>query len=418
MSLGVCVIFLVVALAGESLHDHPLSADSLLWTALGAVLSGAAAAALIHVAMLRPLSRLEARVRGALQASPIRDDAKAVGEPAWPGLGEAVERMQGGLDAARRAAVEREARLNAIFSNAAVGLGVIGAEGTFEQVNGRLAEMLGYAPEEMIGHIGVDIVHPDDLLEILPSLDRRTELREVDMFRVEVRCARKDGGLIWTDLSASGLRGPEGALDAIILVAVDVTETKRVQAELAALSRRDSLTDLANRRAFEEVLEREWRRSLRTGRSVGIVMCDVDRFKTYNDEYGHLAGDECLKQLADVLRQCFRDGVDLAARWGGEEFAVIVVETDAEEMAECSERLRARVEEVALPRPGQTPDHVTVSVGAVALPADPSLEASVLTAAADAALYQSKREGRNRVTIGSVAVAEEAAPEAPPEETT
>jgi diguanylate cyclase (GGDEF)-like protein/PAS domain S-box-containing protein len=315
-------------------------------------------------------------------------------------LASTMNRILESFEESERAVVDRETRLRAVFSNAAVGLAVIGSEGTFEQVNQRWAEMLGYRPEELIGNAGMDVIHPDDLLEALPNLDGQ-DLREMDLFHIEARCQRKDDTVIWADIAASGIRGPEGELAAIILIAADITDLKRAQEELAALSRTDALTGLANRRAFEDVADKEWRRSMRNHSQLGVLLCDVDHFKTYNDAYGHLAGDECLKAIAQVLLGSFREGVDLPARWGGEEFAVILVDTDEESVRACAERMRARVEQANLERPGQSPDRVTISVGAVCSPALSELDHAALFAAADEALYKAKSSGRNCVVFGT-----------------
>lgn len=373
----------------------------LVSTVVGALGAAAAVAVLAQVLVFRPLRRLTAEVARVL-ATPTGSERLSVhGDAATHTIAEAINRMLAGIEEANHAIAESELRLRAVFANAAAGLAVIGSKGTFEQANDRWAAMLGYGPDELLGKAPTDVIDPDDLLEALPGLDGQ-DLRDIDIFRIEARCTRKDGVRIWADLSASGIRGPEGGLAAIVLIAVDISEIKRAQEELAALSRQDSLTGLANRRAFEDLLGQEWRRSLRSSTPIGVLLCDVDLFKAYNDAYGHLAGDECLKQIADVLRHCFRDGVDLPARWGGEEFTVVLVDADERQVTECAERLRESVADARIPRPGQTPDHVTISVGGASVKAGAALAANDLVAAADAAMYCSKRDGRDRVTIGSV----------------
>ncbi|MBM3474142.1 MAG: diguanylate cyclase [Armatimonadetes bacterium] len=176
---------------------------------------------------------------------------------------------------------------------------------------------------------------------------------------------------------------------------LEIEVRKRLEAELREMSQRDGLTGLANRTAFDERLDQEWRRAARAGRPVSLIMCDVDHFKAYNDHHGHLAGDACLRAVGDVVRRTLCRGGDFPARWGGEEFAVILADTDARGAASAAERLREAVEKEALPRADGKSPVVTVSVGfATAYPAWRSAPAD-LQAAADEALYAAKAAGRN-----------------------
>ncbi len=167
--------------------------------------------------------------------------------------------------------------------------------------------------------------------------------------------------------------------------------------ELERLSVTDELTGLANRRRLMAEIGREVTRSLRTAHPFAILMLDVDRFKSFNDSYGHQAGDFVLKRLAITLRKCVRD-VDTVARYGGEEFMVILPETAVTEARQVAERIRATTEaDRYSPADGVDELNVTVSIGLALFPAHgDSLES--LIAAADDALYRSKEGGRNRVT--------------------
>ncbi len=170
--------------------------------------------------------------------------------------------------------------------------------------------------------------------------------------------------------------------------------------KLERLSAIDGLTGIANRRQFDEALNRLWRRALRESTSLSLILIDVDHFKNYNDTYGHLAGDDCLRAVAQALSQTVKRPFDLAARYGGEEFAVILPDTNREGGILVADEMRRAVEALAIPR-GQ-PDqngHVTVSVGLASV--IPTGEPSSLIAAADACLYQAKRSGRNRVVCST-----------------
>ncbi|WP_433208479.1 diguanylate cyclase domain-containing protein [Dactylosporangium sp. CS-047395] len=168
---------------------------------------------------------------------------------------------------------------------------------------------------------------------------------------------------------------------------------------LATLSVTDPLTGLANRRRFTDRLGDEWRRSARAHGTLAVAMIDIDHFKAYNDHYGHPGGDSCLRKVAAALQHTVR-ATDLVARLGGEEFAVVLPDTDLRAATVAAERLRAAVEAIGEPHPRTGPGVVTVSVGVAAHRPDGSGEPEKLVEAADVALYDAKREGRNRVAPG------------------
>ncbi|MER3422307.1 MAG: diguanylate cyclase response regulator [Nitrospiraceae bacterium] len=164
--------------------------------------------------------------------------------------------------------------------------------------------------------------------------------------------------------------------------------------QLQSQSSLDELTEIANRRRFDEYFNQEWRRAVRETIPFSLVFFDVDFFKPYNDVYGHLAGDECLKRVAAVARQTLHRPGDLVARYGGDEFVVALPETPAEGAVLVAETLRAKVESLGM--------GMTISLGvATVLPNQNSSPADLLSAA-DQALLQAKREGRNRVCSAQV----------------
>ncbi len=166
--------------------------------------------------------------------------------------------------------------------------------------------------------------------------------------------------------------------------------------QLAELSVTDTLTGLANRRRFDETLQYEWLRALRTKGSIGLAMIDVDQFKAYNDHYGHVRGDHALKRVAQALRDEMRRG-ELVARYGGEEFVVVLAGADLAGAHAAAERLRAAVAALAEPHAASPHGVVTVSIGVVAFVPDETRSVAQYLAQADAALYEGKRLGRNRV---------------------
>ena len=164
------------------------------------------------------------------------------------------------------------------------------------------------------------------------------------------------------------------------------------------LATTDALTGIANRRRFGEFLQREWKRVLRARTTITLVMVDVDFFKRYNDSYGHLAGDECLRRVAAALPTVARRPSDLAARYGGEEFAVVLSGTTQERALAIAESIRRSIAELHIPHEASpVAPHVTVSVGvAIANPFDGGTP-ELLIFSADEALYRAKAAGRDRV---------------------
>jgi diguanylate cyclase (GGDEF)-like protein len=170
-------------------------------------------------------------------------------------------------------------------------------------------------------------------------------------------------------------------------------------ARLEALLRTDALTGVSNRRAFDEVLERTVARAHTGSQPLGLLLIDVDHFKTYNDLFGHPAGDACLQAIAQCLARTVRAG-DTVCRYGGEEFVVVLSEGVTVETATAAgERLRDAIERMALPHPRQDGAVVTISLGAVVMLPAPGSSGEEVIALADMALYASKRNGRNRVTV-------------------
>ncbi|MFP5260217.1 MAG: diguanylate cyclase [Acidobacteriota bacterium] len=175
-------------------------------------------------------------------------------------------------------------------------------------------------------------------------------------------------------------------------------ELKRRGDLLETLSLRDGLTGIANRRHFDDCLERAWRQGLRTGKPLTLALADIDYFKGYNDAYGHLVGDECLKAVAASLAGVLRRPGDLAARFGGEEFAVVLEDTNLTGALHVAETMRAVVEALSLPHVNSTvAGTVTVSIGAACAVPTTASRPEHLLCLADAKLYEAKQAGRNRV---------------------
>ncbi|CAM2069606.1 Diguanylate cyclase [Sulfidibacter corallicola] len=167
---------------------------------------------------------------------------------------------------------------------------------------------------------------------------------------------------------------------------------------LETLASLDPLTEIPNRRQFEERLHDEWRRGKRSGHSLGLIMIDVDHFKGFNDHYGHARGDECLKAVARALSTELNRPEDLVARYGGEEFAAVLPSTGLQGAVAVGESMRRAVQDLDIPHEGEgTFERVTVSVGAAAMVPDHESRPVDLLLQADSCLYQAKADGRNQV---------------------
>ncbi len=175
-------------------------------------------------------------------------------------------------------------------------------------------------------------------------------------------------------------------------------ELREANDQLQHQANTDALTGLANRRYFNKLLSHEYRRCIRGRQSLSVLMSDLDNFKAFNDHYGHLEGDDCLKTIADVFKRVFSRSTDVVARYGGEEVIVVLPDTDIDEAARLAETLRQSVEALRLPHAGNgSYEVVTISIGGVSLIPDIVASVDSVTQKADKALYQAKEQGRNKV---------------------
>jgi diguanylate cyclase (GGDEF)-like protein len=177
-------------------------------------------------------------------------------------------------------------------------------------------------------------------------------------------------------------------------------QLEQANQELALLSSMDGLTGIANRRQFDYFLSLQWSLASRKKERIALIMCDIDHFKAYNDHYGHLQGDECLKKVASALKKSVKRQGDLLARYGGEEFVVVLPNTDFDGAKKIAEDLRTNVEQLEIPHLfSPVRPVVTISLGvAILYPSSTALLESLIEAA-DQALYQAKQTGRNRIVF-------------------
>jgi diguanylate cyclase (GGDEF)-like protein len=169
--------------------------------------------------------------------------------------------------------------------------------------------------------------------------------------------------------------------------------------KLVRLSIIDGLTGIPNRRNFDDYFPQEWKRAIREKSSISLIMCDIDHFKIYNDTYGHIEGDECLRRVAAVLAEALKRPADMVARYGGEEFVVILPNTDLKGAMAIAEVLRSVVEAENIEHiNSKVSNRVTISLGVASVVPGESLDSEALLECADQALYMAKESGRNRVS--------------------
>ena len=188
------------------------------------------------------------------------------------------------------------------------------------------------------------------------------------------------------------------------VIALQKEQLEIMLARVKQLSNVDNLTGLANRRYFDETLESEIKRASRDLTPLSILLCDLDYFKSYNDRWGHLAGDACLKFVAEILKDSFLRVGDLVARYGGEEFIIVLPNTDSSSATLLAENFRNKVETAKMPEVFcDTSVHLTVSIGIITASNAKNVSAADLIESSDRAMYESKHAGRNQVTSWVIA---------------
>jgi diguanylate cyclase (GGDEF)-like protein len=218
----------------------------------------------------------------------------------------------------------------------------------------------------------------------------------------------KLGNHLYLAIDAGPIHDDDGNLIAVVETLRDMTGQKRAEMALKTLAAKDALTDLANRRSFDQALEMEWARGLRSGRPLALLFADVDHFKLFNDRHGHQRGDECLRAIAGVIGKTAIRPTDLATRYGGEEFAIIMPDTDMAAACAVAERLREAVMDLDIALgDARAAQCVTLSIGVAAhVPGSNDVGPDWLLGQADQAVYAAKNLGRNRVTSADTMLAD------------
>ncbi len=299
----------------------------------------------------------------------------------------------------RKMAEENLKRVTTIIENTMEGVLVTDTQGVVVDVNPAFTEITGYGHDEVIGH-NVSILksgkHDKQYYQNLWG-----SLLNKGFWRGEFVNRKPNGELFIIDGSIVAIKNDEGKTTHYVNVFHEITKRKKNELLLKKLSTTDELTGLANRRKFNQELEKHWYLCMRHTSFLSIVMLDVDFFKAYNDRYGHPQGDLVLVKIAYVLSQHTRRSGDLAARIGGEEFVLLLPGTPLENAAQIVEGIFKELEELAIRHEHSTvAKYVTLSAGlAGMIPINEYASPEELIEKADKALYAAKRNGRNRMEI-------------------
>lgn len=260
--------------------------------------------------------------------------------------------------------------------------------------NRRLFENLGYEEDELPANLDetTAFVHPDDLPKVMQKVKEHFD-GKTNLYQSEFRVRAKDGSWIWTGNAGKAMeKNEKGEVTSFVGLSFNVDEKRILEESMRELAYTDSLTKLGNRRILFETGVHEIERAVRYNHPLSLFLFDIDDFKSVNDKYGHLLGDEVLSTIADYLFTAIRQ-VDLKIRYGGDEFIILLIETGQKEAFQTAERLRHAIENMDF----GIEEGVTISGGVVEMTGDETLEA--LIERCDDALYVAKNTGRNKIHL-------------------
>lgn len=269
-----------------------------------------------------------------------------------------------------------------------------------EWMNSRFWELLGYDPREKkhLASEWQDLIHPDDLKKSLENFQKHLDDPNHPYDQI-VRYRHKSGRTIWVRCRGIAIRDENGKPIRMLGAHNDLTEMKELEAQLRQMADTDQMTDMPNRRAFNTHFEWAFKNQKRTAEPLSLALIDIDHFKLINDIYGHQIGDKTLLAVSSAIRNSCRDN-DFAARWGGEEFIVLLHSTDRAPAIMIAERIKASIAEI-----DTVPEKLTASIGVTTI-TQPAMDTGMqlldlMVAEADRALYFAKSSGRDRVVHAS-----------------
>lgn len=282
------------------------------------------------------------------------------------------------------------------------------------RLNKRTAQIHGDAKENLIGKSMYEL-YPEEQAQRYYQEDLQVIETGMPLRNIEEPQETPDG-VIWHNVTKVPLKDDTGSIIGIVGIAMDITERKRAEAEIKTLVQQleaakkqaeetamtDSLTGLPNRRYLDEVLKLEFLRLQRAKEPLSLIMIDIDYFKLFNDHYGHVAGDNCLKDVARAIKGELKRSSDVVARYGGEEFVVILPNTNGPGALAIAENIRRAVEKRSIPQQASLfLNHVTISLGLATIKPAKSNTAELVLKMADTALYRAKDAGRNRIVVAA-----------------
>ncbi|MCG2730995.1 MAG: diguanylate cyclase [Acetobacterium sp.] len=298
------------------------------------------------------------------------------------------------LKAIEKKLQESEELHRLLADNAADVIWTMNLDGKFSYISPSVKKLRGFSVEEVMAQSQEDVLCPGSLIYLQQGLERAIQAvqnnQPFQVFRGELEQPCKDGSTVWTEATVSGIYSEDGRFVGMLGVTRDISERKIMEEEILRLSITDKLTQSYNRLKLDETLEQQFERSKTEAIPFSIIILDIDHFKLVNDTYGHQVGDRVLIELVAVLTKNVRSD-DIVGRWGGEEFLIILPETNLSDGLHVAEKLRGVVETYRFTTAGQ----VTISLGVSAYWDDLTPESIV--SRADTALYQAKENGRNRV---------------------
>ena len=273
----------------------------------------------------------------------------------------------------------------------------------FAYIGPQIENLLGWSPASWASiEDWVERIHPDDREYVVNYCVSQSK-SGVD-HEADYRALTKDGGYVWIRDVVHVVRNSEGEVEALIGFMFDISERKKteeklltLQKELEELSFNDGLTGISNRRKFDMVMETEWNNARRTRQSLSVMLIDIDFFKQYNDYYGHLQGDDCIRLVAQLLNSAVARPRDLVARFGGEEFVLVLPETDNASVLQIANKCQNLIRSQQIQHEKSSVSNlVTVSIGvSTIVPEDNKLDKFIKSV--DRLLYKAKKNGRNRI---------------------
>lgn len=273
----------------------------------------------------------------------------------------------------------------------------------FSYIGPQIEELLGWPQDSWVTvEDWASRIHEEDRERVVQFCVSQSQ-NGID-HEADYRALKADGGYIWMRDVVHVIR-KDGEVEALVGFMFDIDERKKTEQalqearrELEELSFKDGLTGVANRRMLDTVLSREWESARRDHTPMSLLLLDIDYFKAFNDHYGHLAGDDCLRRVAQILTRAGRRPRDLAARFGGEEFVLVLPDTDAAAAEHVARRVQALLAAENIPHTASSlTDVVTASIGVATITPVALGDSDQLIASADRQLYQAKAEGRNRI---------------------